>query len=514
MTSYTSELKKGLPKDTISLCPVCKRKVEAKIFAREGEVFMSKECPEHGKFEDKYWASEEMFLFAERYAFDADIPENYDIKMVNGCPDDCGLCDIHMGNTDLANIDITNRCNLTCSFCFANARACGYVYEPAFDELVKMMKKLRVEKPVPPPAVQFSGGEPTLRDDLPELIRKAKELGFAQVQVAHNGIRIAKEDGYAEKLVEAGLSTLYMHFDGADKKHDPFFMIRDKAIKNAKKAHLGVVLVPTLINGVNNDNIGDIIMYAVRNVEVIRGVNFQPVSFTGAMSQDKVAEQRYTIPDMVIDIENQLDGAINRKDFYPIPCVIPISRLVEKYAHDPKIKLSSHPHCGMATYLFVSGDRIVPITRFIDVERFFEIVDGIVDKMDRNVLSRNIALMRGLNAIRKCVDDSKVPEDMDIKGMLSQIIKKRDFSALSDFHWNTLFIGSMHFMDCFNYDVERVKRCVIHYATPDPNRPIIPFCAYNSGPVYREEIWEKFSISIEEWQSKHGEMQLYNEIKI
>jgi uncharacterized radical SAM superfamily Fe-S cluster-containing enzyme len=214
---------------------------------------------------------------------------------------------------------------------------------------------------------------------------------------------------------------------------------------------------------------------------------------------------------MVKDVEAQLNGAIGKKDFYPIPCVIPLSRMMEKYMHDPKIKLSSHPHCGMATYLFVSGDRIVPITRFIDVERFFEIVDDVVDKMDRNVISRNIALLRGLNAIRKCIDDSKVPEDMDIRGMLTHIMKKRDFSALSKFHWNTLFIGSMHFMDCFNYDVERVKRCVIHYATPDPQRPIVPFCAYNSGPVYREQIWEKFSIPSEEWQKQHGKLQLFDE---
>lgn len=514
MTSYKSKLKKGLPKTTLSLCPLCKRKLQATIFARDGTVYMSKECPEHGEFEDRVFGSEEMYLSAERFAYDAPHPENFDIKLVEGCPEDCGLCDKHMGNTDLANIDVTNRCNLNCSFCFANARACGFVYEPSFDDLVKMMEKLRAEKPVPPPAVQFSGGEPTLRDDLPELISKAKELGFVQVQIAHNGIRLAREPDYAEKLVEAGLSTVYMHFDGSDKKHDPLFKIRDRAIKNAKEAHLGVVLVPTLINGENDDNVGDMIKYAIRNVDVVRGVNFQPVSFTGAMSQDKVKEQRYTIPDMVKDIEAQLDGAIAQSDFYPIPCVVPISRLVEKYAHKPKIKLSSHPHCGMATYLFVSGERIVPITRFIDVERFFEIVDDIADKMDRNIISRNIALMRGLNAIRKCVDDSKVPDDMDIKGMLSHIIKKRDFSALSDFHWNTLFIGSMHFMDCFNYDVERVKRCVIHYATPDPERPIVPFCAYNSGPVYREIIWEKFSIPTEEWQKQHGEMQLFDEVEV
>ena len=148
------------------------------------------------------------------------------------CPSSCGLCNNHHSQTLLANIDLTNRCNLDCDFCFANARACGFIYEPSFDEVIGMLQLLRDQKPVPVPAVQFSGGEPTMREDLPEIIRRAKEMGFVQVQIASNGVRIANEPGYAQKLKDAGLSTVYLHFDGVTPATNPLIKITMKAIEN------------------------------------------------------------------------------------------------------------------------------------------------------------------------------------------------------------------------------------------------------------------------------------------
>ena len=177
---------------------------------------------------------------------------------------------------------------------------------------------------MPTPAVQFSGGEPTMRDDLPELIRDAKRLGFSQVQIATNGVRIAKEDGYVETLKEAGLSTLYLHFDGVSRATNPFLAIHERALERCMAARMGVVLVPTVIHGRNDHEVGDIVRYAAERIRVVRGVNFQPVAFTGAASEDDVEKERVTIPDLTAALEAQTDGVIRQADFYPVPCVMPI----------------------------------------------------------------------------------------------------------------------------------------------------------------------------------------------
>ena len=155
-------------------------------------------------------------------------------------PTACGLCNNHHSQTLLANIDLTNRCNLDCDFCFANARACGFVYEPSFDDVVRMLQVLRDEKPVPAPAVQFSGGEPTMRDDLTDIIRKAKAMGFPQVQIATNGVKLAKDPALAQQLKDAGLNTVYLHFDGVTLGTNPYLKIHEKALENLRKVGLGI----------------------------------------------------------------------------------------------------------------------------------------------------------------------------------------------------------------------------------------------------------------------------------
>ena len=209
-----SALQTGLPKEIKSMCPECKKIIPAKVFEENGDVMMEKTCPEHGAFKDRYWSDAQYFLWAEKYAYDGDGITNPRTEYKTECPGNCGLCNEHKSHTVLANLDLTNRCNLKCPVCFANANAAGYVYEPSYEQVVKMMENLRANRPVPTAAIQFSGGEPTIYPRFFDVVRKARELGFAQVQVATNGIKIANDPEFANKMKEAGVQTVYLQFDG------------------------------------------------------------------------------------------------------------------------------------------------------------------------------------------------------------------------------------------------------------------------------------------------------------
>jgi len=483
-----------LIKKTRSLCPVCNTVIDADIAEEEGKIWLKRTCPEHGSFKNLYWSDPLMYHRFDGYnAVGNGIanPQNTSVTP-SSCPTACGLCNNHHSQTLLANIDLTNRCNLNCDFCFANARACGFIYEPSFDEVVSMLRLLRSEKPVPTPAVQFSGGEPTMRADLFEIIRTAKELGFPQVQIASNGIRLANDPEYAQKLKDTGLNTVYLHFDGISKETNPNLKMHLKAVENLKRVRLGIVLVPTVIKGRNDHEIGDIIRFAANNISVIRGVNFQPVAFTGAASDDDARKSRITIPDVLQKIEEQMPGILKKDDFYPVPCVLPFSDLVEAYTGKPQVRFTAHQHCGAATYVFVQDDGIVPVNRMVNVDSFFETIEQMAEDLKKGgTINKYKTLLEGVKNMHDSVRQGEQGATTEFWKIIGKTLIGQNFEALREFHWNALFIGTMHFMDRYNYDLDRVSRCCIHYATPDGK--LIPFCTYNSGPVYREQVWKKYA---------------------
>ena len=481
-----------LIKKTRSLCPTCRLAIDADIVEDEGKIWINSTCPQHGSFHNLYWSDPMLYYRFEKFdAVGSGVANPQHSAPPENCPSSCGLCNNHHSQTLLANIDLTNRCNLDCDFCFANARACGFVYEPDYDTVITMLRLLRDQKPVPVPAVQFSGGEPTMREDLVEIIKRAKEMGFPQVQIASNGVRIAKEPGYAQKLKDAGLSTVYLHFDGLTPATNPFLKIHEAAIANLRDAHLGVVLVPTIIRGKNDHEAGDIIRFAVKNISVIRGINFQPIAFTGAATDDDVRKSRITIPDLLDEIEKQLGGSLKKADFYPVPCVLPFSDLAEAYTGKPQVRFTAHQHCGAATYVFVQDDgSMIPVNRIVDVESFFESIEQMAEKLRKGgTINKYTALLEGIRNMHESVKKSEQSNTTEFWKIIGKTLIGQNFEALREFHWNALFIGTMHFMDRYNYDLERVQRCCIHYATPDGT--LIPFCTYNSGPVYREQVWKK-----------------------
>jgi uncharacterized radical SAM superfamily Fe-S cluster-containing enzyme len=514
MIARPSSLPKGLPKTTKSLCPECKKVIPATIFEQNGQVMMEKYCPEHGKVVDVYWSDKDMYLRAERFAYDGTGIENPVIPNATVCPNECGLCQLHLTHTCLTMLDLTNRCNLKCPICFANANAAGYVYEPSFEEIVKMLQMMRDERPVPSPAVQFSGGEPTIYPKFIEVIAKAKEMGFPQIMAATNGIKFAKDPEFLKAAVQAGMNTIYLQFDGLRddvykvSRGVPLLETKLKVVENVRKIERppSVVLVPTVVKNINDDQVGEIFKFALKNVEVVRGINFQPVAFTGRIDQEERSKHRYTLPDLVKDLESQTDGQITRDDFYPVPAVVPISTVISALLEQSKVTLTAHPHCGMATYVFVKDENnVVPLTRFVEVEPLFRELYELSGKAERSKV-KFPSKVKALNILKKHIIKEKVPDGLSTTNflqMMGTMFGDSSKESVAKFAWNMVFIGGMHFLDNYNYDIERVKRCAIHYSTPDGR--IIPFCAYNGGPNYRTEIEKKFSVPIAEWRKKHGE---------
>ena len=521
-TSIEYTAKTGLPKKTQSICPECGKIIEATLMEKNGGVVMEKDCPEHGHFSDKIWTDVDLYLKAEKFATDGIGIHN---SMNETIKDNDDTASIVIDNqridmlscTMIANVDLTNRCNMHCPICFANANDQGYVYEPSFEEVHKMLVALRSEKPIANTAVQFAGGEPTVHPRFVDIIADAKKLGFAQIQVATNGLEFAYHYEFLKAAKEAGLNTIYLQFDGLD--DETYLRVRgrkmwankQKVLENCRRLKEdglhspSIVLVPVIINGVNDNLVGDIVKFAFDNSDIIRAVNFQPVAFTGRVTKEELETGRFTLTDLVDRVEKQT-GYANKDDWYPVPVVAPISKFASILLGKTKVTFTTHPHCGLATYLFQDEKgNVVPFPRFVDIDRFSKELNKISDKME-NARFKKLYAAKLIKLLNSCIDESKMPEGLTKKkfvDMLRGVMGSDSKKALANFSWKMMLLAGMHFQDSYNYDIERVRRCGVHYITPDCR--LYPFCAYNSGPEFRREIEAKFSIPLDEWKKLHKE---------
>jgi len=511
-TTYTGSaiepLKKGLPKQTQSLCPDCSELIDARIFEDAGKVVMEKHCKNHGDFRDIVYSDARLYLKMEEWTFgDNRGLENPIVANATRCPDDCGLCNLHTSHTGLANVDLTNRCNLTCPVCFANANAAGYLYEPDFETVRKMLQALRDQRPVAGRIVQFSGGEPTIYPRFLDALRLAKEMGFSHTQVATNGIKFTELE-FAEQCKEAGLHTLYLQFDGTcdevyrRTRGESLWEKKLQCIENVRKAGLKIVFVPTIVKGLNDHEIGDIVRLALEYIDCTSGISFQPVAFTGRIAKHELEAKRFTLSDFAHAIQQQTGIADPYEDWFPLSCVTPFSKLLSALRGEETTTLSCHPHCSLGTYLFVDQNRkAVPVTQFVEVGPMLREMDELSRKAGKRRL-KFFTKFEAWNSLRKFFHAEKAPQGLTFTKFLQTLQGMTDKNygrgekEKQGFTYRTLMLAGMHFMDSYNYDVERVKRCVIHYAAP--NGKIYPFCAYNSGPVYRERIEREFSIPFEE----------------
>jgi len=506
-------LRRGLPKTVESLCPECAQVIPARLYEDAGRVMMEKTCPDHGRFEDIYWGDARLYLKAEEYHYsDGDGLENPNTEATARCPEQCGLCPDHASNTALGNIDLTNRCNLKCPICFASADCTGYVYEPTFEQVLGMLRTYRAMRPSPARAVQFSGGEPTLHPRFLDIMREARKMGFSHTQIATNGLRFAQKPDFAKRCEEAGLHDVYLQFDGVTddvyEKSRGRALVAEKltAVERIMATDMKIVLVPTIVRGLNDHQVGDIVRFALDRIRTIAGISFQPVAFTGRISTEERMRQRYTLTDLAHDVSRQTGITDPYEDWFPLACVQPFTRLVAAIRGEANIVMSCHPHCSLGTYLFVGQDgRAVPVPQFFDLK-------GLLDDMWRlaqRAEAGGVKLFQKAQAflaLRRNWRQEGAPAGMTFEGWLhtlnGMVDKNVGRGEAGRKTFRSLLVAGMHFMDRYNYETDRTRRCVIHYA--DPDGKLYPFCTYNAGPVYRSKVERKFAMTPDEYRARQA----------
>lgn len=429
--------------DTESLCPVCLKKISARKIKYGDKVYMEKICPEHGSFRTLIWDGEP---YMEKWIRNKipSYPENPKTKNEKGCPFDCGLCGEHRQHTCTALIEITERCNLNCKFCFASA---GKQTEDIDLDKIKFLYN-SILKSSGTCNIQISGGEPTIREDLPEIIKMGSDLGFKFIQVNTNGIRLAEDKDFVRRLKLAGLNSVFLQFDGTDDsiyknlRGGELLSCKIKAIENCSKNNIGVILVPTLVPGVNTDNIGSIIDFALERIPAVRGVHFQPVSYFGRFPSPPRDTDRITIPEVLRCIEEQTHGRIKKESFRPPGC--------------------ENSFCSFhGSFLYKGEGELQPVTSNKSS------CCGKTERADIGAQKAKDFTARNWSGVKIQGKPVKLSEG---KAMTWDdiIYNIRNFS---------FSISGMAFQDVWNFDIERLKDCCIHTVSPDGR--LIPFCAYN-----------------------------------
>lgn len=431
---------------TKSVCPVCLRQIPAEKVRRDGAVYLEKECPEHGHFSSVVWRDQEDFA-----GWTGDVPEMGEDENLD-CPSGCGLCPDHKRDTCCVLLEITDRCNLNCRHCFADNHQGE---DPSLDQVKAWLRDLTVPGKT---LVQLSGGEPTVRDDLPEIVSYAKEVGCKYVQLNSNGLRLAEDEDFTRRLAEAGLSFVFLQFDGTGDKvwqklrGRPLMEIKEQAIANCGKYHVGVTLVPTLVPGVNINEIGDILKFAVKQSPAVRGVHFQPVSYMGKMPEPPKDEDRFTLDQLIFEIGKQASKLLSTESLAPSAC--------------------DHPLCGFHGDFVVMPDRkLMPLTKRGVAQG--ECCCGVntVDPAEKNREFVGRRWERRDEPEEEAAGSSCCCCDT---GSLSM----EGFLARAKSHGFT--ITAMAFQDAGNLDIERLRQCSLHVYKDGKH---VPFCAYYLTPM-------------------------------
>lgn len=407
---------------TESLCPVCLQVIPAKITTgRDKAVYLQKTCPEHGLMTAYLWPDADHYRWMQAFRLREKSPQ-FSHPPLNGCPRDCGLCSAHLRRPTLVEIEVTQRCNLRCPVCFMEADQEDPTKLPDLDlNTIRQIFKGILEKSGPQTSIQITGGEPTTHHNLPEIIRMGKELGFSAIEINTNGVIAGRDFTYVRDLAEAGASGLFLQFDGLtgeiyqQTRGKDLLEIKLKAIEHCRQAGLQVVLAMTVIWGINHEQLGAVLNFALQNRDVIAGIAYQPAFTSGRF--DVVRQRRLTMGDVAFLLAGQTNGLLNPYDLWPLGC--------------------SHPLCSCSTYIIEQDGKFEPFTRRLTEQEYREYFD--CQSPQGSVLA-----------------DIAARNKPELEPGLSIVI--------------------MNYMDAMTMDLRRLRECSMLVADQDGRW--VPFCAY------------------------------------
>jgi len=456
-----------------SICPKCRKTIQAKIIFRDDKVILTKRCKEHGEFEALLSSDINYWVKSLSFTKPGTKPKAFSTPVEEGCPDDCGLCEDHEQHTCSPIIEISNKCDLECPICIVwnqnNYNMSVKEFKGIIDGLIEKEGTLEL--------VLLSGGEPTLHPQFFELAEYAtSKTEIKRVLVSSHGLKIARSDEFARRFKEAGL-YLSLQFDSLS--DDNYHAIRGENLLESKMAclekcekyNIPTIFVPTVAKGFNDQELGKVVNFALSH-DFVTSVTIQPAAYTGAggtaFPQDPL--NRLTQYDIHKLLEEQT-GWLKREDFLPIPC--------------------SHPSCYTASYALKIGDgQFVPLTHFGDLAIYLDaltnraILGSGMDAKAQELIQDAIYNLWSAQSVT--VDTDKVLGSL--KAILteyqrSDTLEQEQLFKLQETKIKAIFIHA--FMDEYDFEVSRIRKCCTHYALPDGR--LMPGCAYNNIHRFKDK---------------------------
>jgi uncharacterized radical SAM superfamily Fe-S cluster-containing enzyme len=534
----------GVPRKTLSLCPDCNREaadavangqatiadfrdkpgiIEAEILEEAGRILMRKACEKHGPFEDRLSDHPEFFRRMESLAFRRDFRCVGDERVHNH-----GANSIKTGRGSYLIIDLTNRCNMVCSPCYMDANATSFVHELDMQDVRDLFARATSFKPQREINVLFSGGEATLSPIFLEAVRHAKGMGFHRIHVATNGIRFAQERDFAAQAKAAGLHGVYLQFDGTTEAKNShrglgnYMELKRCALDHIAAEGMKTTLQTTVVNGLNNDGLGDIVRFAAEEVDKIHGIIFQPVMFCGrdeGVSDDERYTKRYPVSQIAYDLEKQtsIDWQPMR-DWFPVSAYGTFAHLCDVLHPDAELGslfCDIHPNHGIFSPLLIHSTtrEIIPVAKFFDVARFLRDLVEITDLGRRPAITKAMVLL----SVARNFDRSKAPVGLgfdQLRRLLADCFYRvagsgSDWSQRAysyEGSWKLVMITPMTFQDLYNYDLSTMSDSRTPMATQEGE---ITFCAYNGGRWRNVVEHVHQTATLTEWNRTHARHRIY-----